>query len=398
MSMSESVDTQWLEELRLTYRDGLLESVLPFWMEHAIDAEYGGFTTALAQDGKIVDTDKSVWQQGRFTWLLARLYNSVTPQQEWLDAALHGAEFLEEHCFDEADGRMWFHVERCGRPIRKRRYSFSEAFASVAFGELHRATGEERFKLLAIATFNEFISPSTGEAAPKFTESRPTISLSNPMIRIVTAQELRTSFNYEADQQVDRSIAEISDFHFNDEFGCILETVGPSGEFYDHFDTRILNPGHAIEAAWFILREGQLRDRKDYIQLGCKILDSSWERGWDDEHGGLLYFVDVKGLPVQEYWHDMKFWWPQCEAMIATLLAFQLTGDSRYADWHRQVHNWSHQHFPDPEHGEWFGYLHRDGRLSSSLKGNLWKGPFHIPRMQLLCWQIVEQMLKDRLP
>ena len=125
------------------------------------------------------------------------------------------------------------------------------------------------------------------------------------------------------------------------------------------------------------------------------MLDWMWKRGWDEEYGGLLYFVDVYGLPVQEYWHDMKFWWPHNETIIATLLAFQLTGDEKYARWHKQVHDWSHSHFPDSEHGEWFGYLHRDGRLSGRLKGNLWKGPFHLPRMQLTCWQIVEEMLAD---
>jgi N-acylglucosamine 2-epimerase len=90
---------------------------------------------------------------------------------------------------------------------------------------------------------------------------------------------------------------------------------------------------------------------------------------------------DVHGKPVQEYWHDMKFWWPHCEAIIATLLAWKLTGNSRYAEMHAQVHDWSFAHFPDREYGEWFGYLHRDGTPSQRAKGNLFKGPFHLPRM-----------------
>jgi N-acylglucosamine 2-epimerase len=88
----------------------------------------------------------------------------------------------------------------------------------------------------------------------------------------------------------------------------------------------------------------------------------------------------------------MKFWWPQSEAIIATLLACRLTGESRFASRHREIHEWAHRHFPDPDHGEWYGYLHRDGRVSVPLKGNLWKGPFHLPRMQLVCWRILEEM------
>ncbi|MCA9266813.1 MAG: AGE family epimerase/isomerase, partial [Planctomycetales bacterium] len=158
-----------------------------------------------------------------------------------------------------------------------------------------------------------------------------------------------------------------------------------------HFDGRTLNPGHAIEGAWFIMLEGKLRGDQELIQVGCQMLDWMWHRGWDKQFGGMLYFADVKGLPVSEYWHDMKFWWPQNETIIATLLAHLLTGESKYADWHRQIHDWTYRHFPDPEFGEWFGYLHRDGSVSSTLKGNLWKGPFHMPRMQLMCWQFLEQ-------
>ena len=171
-----------------------------------------------------------------------------------------------------------------------------------------------------------------------------------------------------------------------------METVGHNGEIVDHFDGRTLNPGHAIEGAWFIMHEGKLRQDTALIETGLSMLDWMWQRGWDPQYGGLLYFVDVNGTPVQEYWHDMKFWWPHNEAIIATLLAYQLTGDPKYADWHTQVHEWSYKHFVDREQGEWYGYLHRDGRISVPLKGNLWKGPFHMPRMQLVCWQILEEM------
>jgi N-acylglucosamine 2-epimerase len=159
----------------------------------------------------------------------------------------------------------------------------------------------------------------------------------------------------------------------------------------DHFDGRTLNPGHAIEGAWFILHEGKHRQDSHLIKLGCDMLDWMWERGWDSEFGGIFYFRDILGKPVQEYWHDMKFWWPHNEAIIATLLAHELTGNEKYARWHQQVHDWAHQHFGDPQHGEWFGYLHRDGRVSVPLKGNLWKSFFHHPRMQWYCWQALQE-------
>lgn len=379
-------------ELLATYRDGLLQNTLPFWIDHCVDSEHGGFMMSLNRDGSVIDTDKGVWQQGRFTWLLGELYNNVEQRDDWLELAKHGASFLDNHCFDPADGRMWFQVTRDGQPIRKRRYAFSESFAAIAYGELAKATGDEQYAEKATQTFQRFLdhnrSPTGME--PKFTDVRPTRGLGFPMITIVTAQELRESIGLPtATAIIDEAIADIRQFHIKDNIECVMETVAPNGNLIDHFDGRTLNPGHAIEGAWFIMKEGKLRGDDSLIQTGCQMLDWMWERGWDKDHGGILYFADVNGLPVQEYWHDMKFWWPQNEAIIATLLALQLTGDEKYADWHRKIHDWTHAHFPDQQHGEWFGYLHRDGRVSSQLKGNLWKGPFHLPRMQLTCWKLL---------
>ncbi|MFG0261864.1 MAG: AGE family epimerase/isomerase [Novipirellula sp. JB048] len=373
-----------------TYRDGLLDDTLPFWIKHAVDRRHGGFMTSCNQDGTVIDTDKGVWQQGRFTWLLGELYNNVEPRPEWLELAIHGADFLDAHCFDPSDGRMWFHLTRDGRPIRKRRYAFSESFAAIAYGELAQATGDSRYTERATRAFERFIDHNLNPqgVTPKFTDTRPTRGIGFPMITIATAQELRGSIGLEtADEWIDRSIETIRRYHLKADIACVMETVGVDGEILDHFDGRTLNPGHAIEGAWFIMLEGKLRGDQTLIDMGLQMLDWMWQRGWDPEHGGILYFVDLHGLPVSEYWHDMKFWWPQNETILATLLAYQLTGDDKYARWHTLVHDWAYKHFPDAEHGEWFGYLHRDGSLSSTLKGNLWKGPFHLPRMQLLCWQ-----------
>ena len=377
------------------YRGGLLQDTVPFWLPRSIDDEHGGFITSLDQDGSIVDTDKSTWTQARFTWLLGELYNNVEPQTEWLDAALHGATFLTDRCFDETDGRMWFELTRDGRPLRKRRYSFSESFAAIAYGELAKATGDSVYADRATACFQQFLDHHL-KIEPKFTDVRPTRSIGYPMIAIATAQELRSSIDLAgATEEIDRHISQIRDYHVKHDIQCVMETVGVEGEIIDHFTGRTLNPGHAIEAAWFIMLEGKQRSDSELIQLGASMLDYMWNRGWDEQYGGILYFVDLRDLPVQEYWHDMKFWWPQNEAIIATLMAYQLTGDTKYADWHQQCHDWAHQHFADKENGEWFGYLHRDGRLSSTLKGGLWKSPFHLPRMQLMCWKMLEEMQLD---
>ena len=381
-------------ELAAVYRAGLLDDVLPFWIEHCVDREHGGFTMAVDRDGTVIDSDKGVWQQGRFTWLLGELYNNVESCDEWLALAQHGIDFIEQHCFDQSDGRMWFHLTRTGEPIRKRRYAFSEAFAAIAYGELAQATNRGEYAEKAANCFQRFVDHNVSPKGvqPKFTNVRPTRGIGFPMITINTAQQLRDSIDLQnANAVVDRAIDDIRNYHVKPDIQCVMETVSPTGELIDHFDGRTLNPGHAIEGAWFIMAEGKQRGDASLIRLGCQMLDWMWARGWDEQFGGMLYFVDVHGLPVQEYWHDMKFWWPHNETIIATLLAYELTGDPKYATWHTQVHDWAYAHFPDDQHGEWYGYLHRDGRISVPLKGNLWKGPFHLPRMQFECWQMLRE-------
>ena len=178
----------------------------------------------------------------------------------------------------------------------------------------------------------------------------------------------------------------------NHEYKAVLELAGPNGELIDTLEGRTLTPGHAIEVAWFILHEAKLRGNDSRLrQIALTILDWMWEHGWDKEHGGLLYYVDVKGLPCSEYWHDMKFWWPHNETLIATLLAHFLTGQDKYRKCSGRCTT-GPTRTPDPEYGEWFGYLHRDGGVSSTLKGNQWKGAFHVPRMQLYCWKLLEEV------
>lgn len=377
------------------YRDMLLNDCVPFWFPRCVDQTHGGFLHCVDADGTCMDTDKSVWATGRMSWMLLTLYNTVEKNPLWLQWAESGLAFLDKHGFD-SDGRMFFHLARDGAPIRKRRYAYSESFASIAFAAHASATGSKASSKKARDLFEFFTrwNFTPGLMPPKFTSQRPAIGMGPRMITIVTAQELRSHLGDDPDlnRWVDRCLDDIEKFFMKPEIECVMEMVSPDGAIIDHFDGRTLNPGHAIEGAWFVLHEGKHRNDKKLIEMGLKMLDWMWKRGWDEKHGGLFYFRDVFNRPVQEYWHEMKFWWPHDEALIATLLAWQLSGDSKYLTWHEQVRNWAFAHFQDPAHGEWFGYLNRDGSISSTLKGNLWKSFFHHPRCLWYCWQLCREM------
>ncbi|MEN6385735.1 MAG: AGE family epimerase/isomerase, partial [Phycisphaerales bacterium] len=346
----------------------------------------------------VLDTDKPMWIQSRFVWLLSTLYNTVEKRKEWLDLAAHGVDFILKHGFD-SDGRMFFRVTRDGKGLVKRRYLFSEFFAVLAFSAYAQASGDDQIRKRAVEIF-ELIQKylNTPGLLPSKLQLgvRDGKNLGIPMMTICVCQQLKNITDESfCREHIDKAIDQIEKHFVNNQYKCVLENVGPNGEFIDHFDGRIVTPGHGIETAWFILNEALSRQNdKKLIDLGCKMVNYCWELGWDKEYGGMIYFRDAKGLPVSEYWHDMKFWWPQNETIIATLLAYHLTGNAKYEQWHKLAHDWAYSHFPDHKNGEWFGYLHRDGRLSNTIKGNMWKGPFHLPRMQLYCWKLLEQMKK----
>ncbi len=381
-----------LDTLKQFYQRQLLDNTIPFWFPHSVDKEFGGYLFMRDKDGSLIDDDKAVWIQGRGAWMLSTLCNSFGTKQEWLDGAKSGIGFLNKYCFD-TDGQMFFHVTRDGRPIRKRRYFFSETFAAIAHAAYAKASGDAAAADKARFLFGKCIEYATkpGLLPPKYTNTRPSKGIGVPMIMINTAQQIRDTIgDPRCDEWIMKWIDEIEKDFVKDEIACVMEQIAPDGSIIDHIDGRTLNPGHAIEGAWFILREAQHRNNDPrLIALGCKMLDYMWERGWDKEYGGIFYFRDVFGKPVQEYWQDMKFWWPHNETIIATLMAYLLTGNEKYAAWHRMVHQYSYDRFHDKEYGEWFGYLHRDGSIAQTAKGNLFKGPFHLPRQEWLCWSLL---------
>ncbi len=390
-----------IDQLISTYREGLLNDIIPFWMTHSIDTEYGGYLTSLDRDGTVVDTDKSVWLQGRFVWMLSALYNTVQQRDEWLQIAKNGMDFIDTHCFD-GDGNVLFSVTREGSPLQMIRNGLSEMYVVIALAEYGKAAQEPAYLERAEEMFKKTVeymetSGTLGQLANS--KTRPSKRFAQPMIFITTAQVLR---NAGGDAQfynevIQRSIREIErDFMKPDEM-AVMEYVGTNGEIIDSFEGRTLLPGHAIEGAWFILDEAMAQNNSTHItKIGADMLDWMYNRSWDGEYGGMLFSLDVAGRAMNDYSHDMKVWWPHNEAEIAAVLAYRLTGDEKFARMHQKVHDWAFDHFSDPEYGEWYSHLHRDGSLSSTLKGSPWKGGFHVPRMYWKCWQVCETIKAGR--
>lgn len=388
--------SEYLNQWAYSYKNDVINNIMPFWIKNGLDRKNGGVYTCLDRDGSLMDTTKSVWFQGRFGFITAYAYNNIEKNPEWLAASKSCIDFIEAHCFD-TDGHMFFEVTAEGAPLRKRRYVFSEGFAAIAMAEYALATGEKKYAERALEIFKktQYFLETPGLLEPKYLPTQPTRGHSITMILINTASRIRQVINDPVlTEQIDTSIAALRKYFIHPEFKALLEMVGPNGEFIDTCNGRVINPGHCIETAWFIMEEAKSRNwDKDLTQLALQILDWSWEWGWDKEYGGIINFRDCRNLPPQDYSQDMKFWWPQTEAIIATLYAYQATKDEKYLEMHKQISEWAYAHFPDKEYGEWYGYLHRDGTVAQPAKGNIFKGPFHVPRMMIRSYLLCKELL-----
>ena len=380
-----------------------LDACVRFWLEHGMDKEHGGVYTCLDRKGEIYSTDKSVWMQGRCGWMFAHLCRVYGVKEEWLAASKSCLDFLEDHCINHAaGGRMYFTVTEDGKPLRQRRYYFSEAFYALANAEYYGVTGEKEHLDRARRAYNLYWDLAHGMPDPvgmgpkTIPETRTGRAFGIPMIILnVIGALLQVDPEHKAEyeERAQACVDEIFQYHVHPELKCVLENVAEDGTPRLYFtEGRIVNPGHDIEGVWFLLEHAKRTGDQELVKQAAQIFDWAIEAGWDKEYGGLLYFVDCLGLPPEAYEHDMKLWWPHNEILIASMMLYRDTGDEKYLDWFYTTADYAEKHFSDPENGEWYGYLRRDGLPTMpSTKGSTFKGPFHLPR----CLIMVDKMMTE---
>ena len=384
------------------YRHQLLDDCIPFWMNSdLLDEKHGGYTTSVDREGRVYNTDKSGWFQGRCLWTFSALCRRYGKKDEWLRAARLGLDFIEKHLSD-ADGRMFFTLTADGRPLRKRRYMFTESFYVLSMAEYGALTGDADALRKAEDCFERMLAifrdPDADpyKITPKsYASTRAEAAVAVPMVLVSCAQTLRRCDPARAQYYTavaDEMAGVITKRHYKPELGCVLETVGPDGTFIDTPAGRTINPGHSTENSWFLMNQALYTGDEALMQTALSILDHALEWGWDKEYGGMVYFTDVSGRPCEQLEWDMKLWWVHNEILIATLLAYNITGDEKYWRRFETTHDYAFGHFADHTYGEWYGYLHRDGTVSHTQKGSMWKGPFHHPRCLMHCEYILSKL------
>ncbi len=375
------------------YRASLFDDVVPWWMEHSLDPEYGGYYSLLERDGRPWATDKYMWMNGRQIWMLSHLYNTHAAQPPWLEAARLGADFLLAHAMKE-DGKMHFRLTRDGQSRSEVLSVYTEVFGAIALAEYSKAADDEAVWRSAKGMYDSLL-PRLGRPSDTPLLGYPIDAEfhlhAHDMCRITVAwvfNEIRPEKRFEDDLTL--SADSIVNLHWKPDLGALLENVAPDGStLLDLPEGRMFHPGHAIESAWMLMEIARRRGDESLLQTAVDITLASLEHGWDREHGGLRYITNLDWTPTHSLEADLKLWWPHGETLYALLLAWDLTGRDDLARWYEKVHDYTFSHFPDPEYGEWFGYLNRDGSRVWTAKSNGWKGFFHLPRILYRCYQVL---------
>lgn len=372
------------------YKNTLLDNVLPFWSEYSLDNQYGGYFSCLGRAGKVYDTDKFIWLQNRQVWTYSMFFNRLESRSQWLDIARHGAEFLAKYGRDQ-QGNWYFALDRTGQPLVQPYNIFSDCFAAMAFSQYALASGEEEAKEIALQAYNNVLrrqSNPKGKYNKAVTGTRSLKSLAVPMILANLSLEMDWLIqSSQLERILDQTVQEVMQDFRDLKTGLMYENVTPEGKHLDCFDGRLINPGHGIEAMWFVMDIASRRHDADLINQAVDVVISILEFGWDQEYGGIYYFMDAQGHPPHQLEWDQKLWWVHLETLVALLMGFNLTGRQECWNWFNKIHHYTWNHFTDSEHGEWFGYLNRRGEVLLDLKGGKWKGCFHVPRALYLCWQ-----------
>lgn len=378
-------------------RGHLFGHVLPFWERHAID-ERGGLLTCLSDTGEVLSTEKWLWSQWRAVWVFCRIYNTIERDARWLHYARHIAKFCARSGWDtQADGWALV-VAQDGKILRGNESIYVDAFAIYGLVELYRATRDEEMLRLACRTADAALKKLSRphDQVPHFPYPVPPGAKPHglPMIWSLTLAELAS---VAPDERYAAAAAAFSDDVFRDFYrrdrDLFLETVRLDGAEFPPPDGTAVVPGHAIEDMWFqmhvtkLLGRGEGRTREILRQV-LRHLDLGWDR---EQGGGLRLAVDADGRETVGWkFAKAKLWWPHTEALYATLLGWTHTHDPIFLEWHETLWKTCLDHFVDWENGEWRQKLDRRFLQMETTIALPVKDPFHLPRSLILQIELLE--------
>ncbi len=385
-----------LTRLRSEVREELTRGILPYWLTHTVDKTNGGFVGEVSSNN-VPDPSapKGSILHSRILWTFSAAYRGLGDEQ-YLEAASHAALFVRRRFVDKRYGGVYWMLDSAGNVLDDRKHVYAQAFAIYALSEYHIATGSERELQCAIELF-ELIDRYAHDATHGGYEeafARDWSLLDDVRLSDKDADE-RKSMNthlhvleaftnlYRAwpDRRLRERLYELVAIFLT---RIINEKTSSLIQFFDSDWTPkscATSFGHDIEASWLLLKAAEvlgddaLSERVRTASL--TIARNVKQRGLDAD-GGLVYESQDGRITDAD-----KYWWPQAEAVVGFIAAFQISGDDAFLRAAERVWEFTNRHIVDHVHGEWHERVDRQGNAYESDKTGPWKCPYHNGRMCL---------------
>lgn len=405
--MATTLDTNRFPELARFYRKHLIDDVMAFWDKHSPDRQHGGYVHKLDRQGNWTGDDKNTWCQGRMTYMYSALYRQIERRPHWLELAKLGRDFCVKHCY-AGEGRWHYKVDRAGTSVLvPNRSFFADCFALMGLCEYASASGSDQDLPIIRDTFDAI---ERNFRKPGFNEFHhfsldPALKWHAPhMIMVGLAETLRPVLgDARIKPVVDYALDQVLNVFVKDEHRVLFEVLNADGSVLKTDGGQSINPGHSLECLWFCMEEGLHRKDQKVIDRAAQAMGWAYVNGEDREFGGILNTTSPAGGKPPgpqanawgEHW-DYKVWWVHSESLYALALAAVTKRDPVMLDRFLKLHDYTFKAFPDPEYGDWYEYLTRDGTPVYYDKGKWIKCAFHIPRNLMKVALLMERTAGDK--
>jgi N-acylglucosamine 2-epimerase len=376
------------------YREHLLTGLMPFWDARCIDKQYGGYQISFDREGRPTDTDKYVWFQARQTYMYGLLYNVIEKRTTWLSNAKWGYDYLKDRAY-AGSGRFNYHMAPDGAVKIGTTSVFADCFANQAISEYMRATGfadksgmsflNECYDALESNIMNPYFKDIYEN-----TWSDKYLWHDLYLTAMSAADTVSDSLGEKRTAKlIDFCLDKIMNWFVKDDYKLVFEAVSwDKAVCFDQPCGSFINPGHSLESMWFCMNIARKRGAQATIQKCANVIRWIAEIGIDKQYGGVFSYLDARGdTPVAIDWYketnslwDDKVFWANAESLCCFAMAYTFTGDDFFLEQFERLHVFCRDHFFDPEFGEWYERLNRDGSVKVSDKGTMWKCAYHVAR------------------
>ncbi len=382
----------------------LRDDILPFWIQHTKDAERGGFYGAITNELVVNrEATKGALLTSRILWTYAAVYRQY-PAPEYLDMAHYAYDTLVRFFWDREHQGLYWEIAADGTPLKPRKQIYGQAFGIYALSEYYAATSNQEALDKAIILFKRIEQHSYDsryrgylEACAHDWQPENDLRLSsrdmneaksqNTHLHIMEAYtNLLRVWN---DAELRRKQTELVDVMVTH---VIHPTAYHAQLFFDEkWESKSdhISYGHDIEASWLLVEAAEVLGDQELQQrikdLAIKMAQVTYDEGLDDD-GAILYEADPHGFTSTD-----KEWWPQAEAAVGFLNAYQLSGKSHFLEAALRCWDFIEAHLIDRQYGEWFRYVTRDHRLGAhdAAKVSFWKCPYHNGRA---CLELIRRL------